>query len=186
MAEENQRDWFEEWLMIHSDELEKLQKKLGHLDLDYTPESLLRVEAWVLENYSSPDEILKEEEKMTLDGLLRYVGEVFKIHLQGRWNIHQEDPEHLFYNLPVISFPGNIPDTSPLSLITASLDRKSGNFLYDSLNRKKNYMESQDILARRKPDGKKGTPFGPSGFSFGGGQALFDAGEERHGGGGIG
>ncbi|KFZ40562.1 MULTISPECIES: hypothetical protein [Thermoactinomyces] len=177
MVQENQRDWFEEWLMIHPDELEKLQKKLGHLDLDYTPESLLRVEAWVLENYSSPDEILKDEEKMTLDGLLRYVGEVFKIHLQGRWNIHQEDPEHLFYNLPVISFPGNIPDTSPLSLITASLDRKSGNFLYDSLNRKKNYMESQDILARRKPDGKKGTPFGPSGFSFGGGQALFDAGE---------
>ena len=85
MVQENQRDWFEEWLMIHPDELEKLQKKLGHLDLDYTPESLLRVEAWVLENYSSPDEILKDEEKMTLDGLLRYVGEVFKIHLQGRW-----------------------------------------------------------------------------------------------------
>lgn len=147
VAQENQGDWFEEWLMILPDELEKLQKKLGHLDLDYTPESLLRLEAWILENYSSPDAILKDEEKMTLDGLLRYVGEVFKIHLQGRWNVKQEDPEYIFYNLPVISFPGNIPDTSPLSIITASLDRQTGRFIYDSLTRKKNYMESQGILS---------------------------------------
>lgn len=146
MRQENQGDWFEEWLMILPDELDKLQKKLGYLDLDYTPESLIRLEAWILENYSSIDAILNDEEKMILDGLLRYVGEVFKIHLQGQWKLNIKDPKHVFYQHPVISFSGKIPDTSPLSLITASIDRQTGRFMYDMLNRKKNYMESQGIL----------------------------------------
>lgn len=147
---ENNGDWFQEWLMLLPDELEKLQKELNHLDLDYSPESLLRLEGWILENYPSTDAILDDQEKMTLDALLRYVGEVFKIHLQGKWDVVLDDPQYVFYNLPIISFSGNIPNTSPLSLVTASIDRQTGEFIYDSLMKKKRFMESQGLIDVQK------------------------------------
>ncbi|TCW41729.1 hypothetical protein EDC32_1011396 [Laceyella sacchari] len=130
-------DWFEEWLMLLPDELEKIEKSLHHLDLDYSPESLLRLEGWILDHYPSMDAILDDREKMILDALLRYVGEVFRVHLQGKWEIVRGDPQYVFDYLPIIRFSGSIPNTSPLSLIIASIDRHTGEFIYDSLMKKK-------------------------------------------------
>jgi hypothetical protein len=147
---DNNEDWFEVWLMLLPDELEKLEKALHHLDLDYSPASLLRLEGWILENYPSMDAILDDREKMTLDALLRYVGEVFRVHLQGKWDIVRDDPQYVFYNLPIIRFSGNIPNTSPLSLVTASIDRHTGEFIYDSLMKKRCFMESHGLIDVQK------------------------------------
>ncbi len=141
---ENNGDWFQEWLMFLPDELEKLQEQLNHLDLDYSPESLLRLEGWILEKYPTMDSVL--EDKMTLDALLRYVGEVYRIHLQGKWDIVLDDPQYIFYNLPIISYPENAPNTSPLSLVTASIDRQTDNFIYDSFMKKKKWMEGEGLI----------------------------------------
>jgi hypothetical protein len=147
---DNNEDWFEVWLMLLPDELEKLEKALHHLDLDYSPASLLRLEGWILENYPSMDAILDDREKITLDALLRYVGEVFRVHLQGKWDIVRDDPQYVFYNLPIIRFSGNIPNTSPLSLVTASIDRHTGEFIYDSLMKKRRFMESHGLIDVQK------------------------------------
>lgn len=143
-------DWFEEWLMLLPDELEKVEKALHHLDLDDSPESLLRLEGWILDNYPSMDAILDDREKMTLDALLRYVGEVFRVHLQGKWDIVRNDPQYVCDHLPIIRFSGNIPNTSPLLLVTASFDRHTGEFIYDSLMKKRRFMENQGLIDVQK------------------------------------
>jgi hypothetical protein len=143
-------DWFEEWLMLLPDELEKIEKALNHLDLDDSPESLLRLEGWILDNYPSMDAILDDREKMTLDALLRYVGEVFRVHLQGKWEIVRGDPQYVFDCLPIIRFSGSIPNTSPLSLVIASIDRHTGGFIYDSLMKKRRFMENQGLIDVQK------------------------------------
>jgi len=101
------------------------------LNLDYSPESLLRLEEWILKSYPTAGDILKESEKRVLDSLGRYVGQVYRKNLGGKWKLYLDDPNNVFYGLPVIILPSEeIDPICPLSEVTASVDRRKGDYIY--------------------------------------------------------
>ncbi|MBA4547456.1 hypothetical protein H1R82_05625 [Thermoactinomyces intermedius] len=123
------RDQFEEWLFFASDVLEDFTNELTYLELDYSPESLIRLEKWILERHPSPDSLVKREKAEILDGMLRYVGEVYIKHLKAIWDVNLDDPQAVFYSMPIIRMPGNVI-VSPFSEIVASSDRRWGDYIY--------------------------------------------------------
>ncbi|TCS95887.1 hypothetical protein [Hazenella coriacea] len=138
-------DWFQEWLSLMPDVMEELTEKLESLELDYSPESLLRLEEWILEKYQTVDSIKAESEKMTLDALLRYVGEVYKQELKGRWGVLLDDPQYIFYGLPLVLFEKEA-NISPLSEVVASVDRRRGDYIYKVFMNKKKRMQENGLL----------------------------------------
>ncbi|MGA9525433.1 MAG: hypothetical protein WBV82_28495 [Myxococcaceae bacterium] len=141
-AEQNDRDAFEEWLMDMPDVLEDFVQALpAELELDYSPESLLRLETWILKRYRAVDELLSEQEKMTLDSLARYVGQVYRIQLHGTWDIQLDNPDEVYSGLPLVVFDHETA-VSPISRVVASVDRRAGDYIYKFFMKKKNRMES--------------------------------------------
>jgi hypothetical protein len=128
-----QADQFQVWLIHMDDALEEfiqtlpnpLQKKLNN-----TIESLDALEGWLLERYPSIEHAKPMSESLTIDGAARYVGEVFRVASGSKWAIQLDDPKQLFYGRPVLlgGKLGSIP-SSPLSMVTASLDRRTGKYL---------------------------------------------------------
>jgi hypothetical protein len=111
------------------------------LDLNFSPESLLRLEKWILQEYNTPEDILEENEKYTLDSLSCYVGEVYRRNLNGKWNLKLDDPSYAYYGVPLIEYTNTkIPDTCPLYDITASIDRRREDYIYNLFVKKKNKL----------------------------------------------
>ncbi|NEX92902.1 hypothetical protein G3573_08980 [Caulobacter sp. 17J65-9] len=98
--------------------------------LDFTPESFEALEGWALSRYASLAEARAPSEAATLDGASRYVGQVFRKSLGGRWFIDHRDPKNAFYGLPQLEgLKGQVAQICPLTLVTASLDRRTGTFI---------------------------------------------------------
>ncbi|MBH8609261.1 hypothetical protein [Thermoactinomyces sp. CICC 10521] len=135
---EAKNDLFQYWLMEMGDILDRFIEKMPkELELDFSPESLLRIEGWILENYATVGDILKESEKSLLDSLARYVGEVYRRNLNGKWKLYLDDPDNVFYELPVIIVPnGKVPVICPLTEVTASVDRRKGDYIYNLFQKK--------------------------------------------------
>ena len=126
-------DQFQEWLMDMSDAIERFQQSLpGELQgrLDYSPESLEIVENFALAKYPSVAEATKAGEAAAVDGIARYVGQVFRKRLGGKWIIDYSDRKNAFFGLPQLSgMVGQKVQLCPLTLVTASLDRRTGKFI---------------------------------------------------------
>lgn len=133
MDKEEQNDQFEYWLMDMDDTLERFRQALPVADihrLDYSAESLQFVEALVLAAYPDVPEALAPSETERIDQFARYVGEVFRKHLGGKWIIDFSDPKNAFYGMPQLSgLKGQLAQLCPLTLVTTSLDRRTGKFL---------------------------------------------------------
>lgn len=130
------RDDFEHWLFEMDDHLKEFIDILPtdiSSKLDYSTGSLSFLEGWLLSKYGSVNEILKESEKQTLDMVARYVGETFRKNLGGIWNIDLKNKKNVFYRMPVIEKLGSWTQC-PITLVTASLDRRSGSFMTGVLN----------------------------------------------------
>jgi hypothetical protein len=99
-------------------------------DLDYSPESLLLLEDWLLNKYENVDTALMGSEAKVVDGAARYVGEIFRKSFGGRWVIELIDKKNAFYGLPQLSgMVGQKAQICPSTLVTSSIDRRSGSFL---------------------------------------------------------
>jgi hypothetical protein len=133
VANNTVRDHFDDWLIDMDDAIDRFLNALpGNVRerLDFSPESLDVLERWLLERYPSLDAALAESEKDTLDGAARYVGETYRRTLGGRWDIELDDPKDVNYRLPVLTgFKGEYSRQSPVTLVTASLDRRAGSYL---------------------------------------------------------
>ena len=130
------RDDFEHWLFEMDDRLGDLVNALPadvSAKMDYSADSLSLLEGWLLENYRSSDDILQEPHKRTLDMLARYVGETFRKALGGIWSIDLENRRSVYYRMPVVEKSGCWVEC-PLSLVTASVDRRTGRFMVGVLN----------------------------------------------------
>jgi hypothetical protein len=127
------RDEFESWLVDMDDALERFVDGLPRevsQRLDYTPSSLDALEGWILDRYESTDQMLAASQAATVDGLARYIGETFRKAIGGRWEIRLDDPKYVFYGLPEIMGYSDKPTSlCPISLATASADRRSGRYL---------------------------------------------------------
>jgi hypothetical protein len=132
MAAEDEEDLFEHWLAHMDDALAEFFARLPSAlkaALDFTPASLDRLEAFLLERYPTVQAI-KADPEPYLDGAARYVGEVFRRHIGGRWRMRMDDPKYVYAGLPELTFLAT-KDTPvcPITLVSASLDRRTGVFI---------------------------------------------------------
>jgi len=94
------REQFEHFLFEMDDVLDAviLQARSGGFTLDYSLESLDSLETLLLRQYGPGEHgvLLKSR-------AARYLGEVFRRGLGGRWELCLKDPTYLYFKLPVIS-----------------------------------------------------------------------------------
>lgn len=138
---------FQYWLAHMDDALEEFRTRLPvgvREQLDGSPASLAVLEAWLLEQYPTARAIMSDAELANLDGAARLVGEVFRSALGGRWRIRLDDPKYAFHGLPELSFLDQ-KDTpvAPMTLVTASLDRRTGKFLSQVFHGTKDLVDRQ-------------------------------------------
>jgi hypothetical protein len=132
MTAADEADQFENWLAHMDDALAEFFARLPPAlkgALDYTPPSLDRLESFLLDRYPSVDAI-KVDPEPYLDGAARYVGEVFRRNIGGRWRMRNDDPKYIYAGLPELTFLAE-RDTPvcPITLVSASLDRRTGKFI---------------------------------------------------------
>jgi hypothetical protein len=132
-------DRFQYWLMQMDEEIDGF---LSHLPpharnrLDGTEESLDVLEGWLLERYASPEAARPQTEARILDGAARYVGEILRKRTGSKWAINFEK-SFVFCGLPILTGGTAFKDMPecPLTLVTASLDRRTGNYLSRAASR---------------------------------------------------
>ncbi|MDR6226823.1 hypothetical protein [Desmospora profundinema] len=137
LNKEEELDKFQFWLMEMWDTLDHFINELPEeLELDFSPASFLRIEKWILNNYRTIDEIKKDKTK--LDALARYVGETFRKELEGIWELSLDDPKYIYYGIPQINFKAkNVTPICPLTMVTACVDRRKGDYIYSIFTNKK-------------------------------------------------
>lgn len=132
MTADDDEDLFEHWLAHMDDALAQFFARLPpelKAALDFAPASLDRLEAFLLERYPSVQAI-KADPEPYLDGAARYVGEVFQRSLGGRWRMRMDDPKYVYAGLPELTFsPTRDTPVCPITLVSASLDRRTGAFI---------------------------------------------------------
>lgn len=100
-ATQEELDKFEHYLFEMDDVLAAFvsDARREGVDLDFSMESLDRLEAFVLsapKDEADAVELLKSRSA-------RYLGEVFRKHSGGRWELCLGDPKYLYFKLPVIA-----------------------------------------------------------------------------------
>lgn len=126
------RDDFELWLFRMDEELDGLFNSLSEeirQSLDYSLESLIELEKHLLNQYPSNKKILAESERNMFDGYVRYIGETIRKSAGGVWDIELDDSEKVFYQIPSLKSE-KYGRVSPVTLTTACLDRRRGDYLY--------------------------------------------------------
>ena len=146
-SREQSAEGFRAWLDYMADGLREFFECLPaevRTKLDYSVESLDVLEAWLLERYPSSDAAIQQSETLIIDGAARYVGETFCKILGGHWWV---DVKHdTFLGLPQITGFRPGPDSlCPLSYVTASTNRRRGDFISSILR-----IELADRLERKQ------------------------------------
>jgi hypothetical protein len=125
------QEGFEGWFLFIDATIRQLIDELPEEvagRLDFTTESLDALESWLLSKYDSPAAILQPTENWYLDRAAKYVGETIRRNAGGEWTIELEDQHYAYYGVPEIRsehFAAECPST----LVTASLDRRRGNYI---------------------------------------------------------
>ncbi|RKV80782.1 MAG: hypothetical protein D8H97_13245 [Neisseria sp.] len=104
--------------------------------LDFSMESLSIVEKHLLDSYQTIEQIMFEEPFYILDGYAVYVGETFRKIITNYdqsicWQLILEESD-VYYSLPVLA--GRNILSCPLTIVTASLDRRTGIYISSILN----------------------------------------------------
>lgn len=128
---------FEAWLWDMPNALKRFKNRMPpHIQsqLDFSIASLDTVEQYLLSQYQTIDDIMAEP-SFILDGYAVYVGETFRKALKGnplnQWELMLVE-DNVFFDLPVIHTTYYIG--CPLTLVTASLDRRTGHYWSGILN----------------------------------------------------
>ncbi|PTM54781.1 hypothetical protein [Desmospora activa] len=157
--QEGEERGFRFWLSEMDNQLQMLRVQLPAevgTRLDFSVESLLALEKWMLANFNTHQEMNADQK----DQLARYTGEVLRKGLNGFWGLETRE-DHMFYLIPHV-YPAAV---CPLRLVTTAVSRNRGNFLHNMINRKletvnrkeeqeglnydPNHPELQSFLAKR-------------------------------------
>jgi hypothetical protein len=126
-------DQFQNWLIYMDGAIDRLLKGLPdnvRNRLDYSEHSLSLLEEHLLKQYSSVAAIRAESEMDVWDGTARYIGETFRKNFGGKWVIDYGNDKNVFYGLPQLKgMLGQRAQFCPMTLVTASLDRRTGTYL---------------------------------------------------------
>ena len=134
---------FQEWLILIDFKMDFFTEEFAkeqNLTLDYSIESLDKLEGWILANYDDIKKLI-DDEKM-LDYLTVYIGETFRKHLGGKWYIDLKNKKNAYYSMPVLTDPSYRGEVyiAPMTYATACINRKKGNYISTIL---KNNMQDQ-------------------------------------------
>jgi hypothetical protein len=136
------RDHFEYWFFEMDDALERFLARLPpktRQKLDFSPSSLDILEAWILDAYPDIATMLKHDQADIVGGAARYIGETFRRTIGGYWDIRLDDPKMAFSGLPILTGSKERPTpVCPITLVTASADRRTGNYIRTVLEAKMN------------------------------------------------
>jgi hypothetical protein len=131
---------FEAWLIDMDDALERFMSEVPQpvsAQLDYTATALDVFENWLLGAYGTIEKYKNDSSTTIYDGCARYVGETYRRVLGGRqWSlcVRKKSP---YFHLPILSGP-SVAEECPHSLVTASLDRRTGAFMRSVLENSRN------------------------------------------------
>jgi hypothetical protein len=133
MNKSERADQFQAWLTHMDDAIAAFMQTLPaelQEQLNHSVASLDALEAWLLARYPSIEHSRPQSESLALDGAARYAGEIFRVVTGSKWDIQLDDPKVLFFGVPVLKGGklGSIP-ACPLTMVTASLDRRTGKYL---------------------------------------------------------
>jgi hypothetical protein len=133
MNKSERADQFQVWLIHMDDAMAEFMQTLPvglQEQLNHSVASLDALEAWLLARYPTIEHSRPKSETLVLDGAARYVGEIFRIVTGSKWDVQLDDPKALFFGVPVLNGGkfGSMPEC-PLSMVTASLDRRTGKYL---------------------------------------------------------
>ena len=100
--------------------------------LNFSLSSLYMLENWIIDKYSGIEEIKKSSEALNINKNGQYIGETFRNNINSlKWRIQLEEPQGLFYGLPILIDPDyrNTIPICPLTLGTATTSRRTGKYL---------------------------------------------------------
>lgn len=127
------REDFEYWLANMDDFLESFlagQPEEIRRRLDFTGPSLDVVEAIILRTYPDIKSMLEAGQSRAVNELACYIGETLRKSLGGKWDIRLDDPKFVYAGLPIlVDGPFRSLIECPLTLATATSDRRKGNYL---------------------------------------------------------
>jgi hypothetical protein len=129
----NENDQFQLWLVDMNDAIERFRKSVPPdlaARLDFPPGPLCDAEGHALAKYPTAGDIKQPSEAAVVDGVARYGGEVFRKQLGGKRLIDFTDKTNVFHGLAQLAgMAGQETQTCPLTLVTASMDRRTGKFM---------------------------------------------------------
>jgi hypothetical protein len=96
--------------------------------LDYSAASLEVLEKWLLASFASLATFQAPDARSLYDGGSRYVGEVFRRHLGGSWDLDRRKRSP-FYGLPILFETRSLGTACPHTLLSTSFDRNTGTFM---------------------------------------------------------
>lgn len=135
MTEEEKEDKkavFMEWTTFIEDRvnswLESANPEIREY-LDYSPESLERVEQYLLNNYHK-ETLAMQENKIPIDALVSYYGETLRRNIPGStWYIELDDDTSVDFSSPAVRAPIG-PLLGLYWLLKRVFAKNSGDFLY--------------------------------------------------------
>lgn len=117
---------YQEWLDNRDAIIEKLKIELDASTgeaLDFTPQSLQMVGAYLVDHFASLAELHRPENRSQHLGFSTYVFEVFRRNLGLEPHLPQDDPKYEYFGVPVLRFPDG-RDISPFDLVTFTVHRR--------------------------------------------------------------
>ncbi|MGH8081518.1 MAG: hypothetical protein ACREP7_13170 [Lysobacter sp.] len=122
------KEAFQIWLASDVEVRDELNGLIG-AELGLDADSLDALEKFLLARYADPDRILALGQRDVLDAAARHVGLVMLFTIdETEWAIDLDDADNVYYRLPIIRM-GDGAEECPLTMITAALDRRTGEYL---------------------------------------------------------
>lgn len=116
------------WIATIEEAREELEELVGS-ELSVDLESLDRLEKFLLKRFKSVDAALTLDARGVTDAAARVVGTTLLLAIDGaRWDINLDNPKAAYYRLPILVMPDGSVE-SPHAMVTASLDRRTGELL---------------------------------------------------------
>jgi hypothetical protein len=133
-----ERDSFLAWLYGMESAFDQLLALTGpevSSRLNFEVSSLDVLESWLLTRIVDYRELLSRENAALYDVSARYFGEVLRRAVGGDWVPCLEAPRSSNYGYPAIDYAGRGVRIVPHFCITATIDRKMGNYLSSIVRR---------------------------------------------------
>ena len=124
---------FNAWLLEMADAIKVFLALLPadlRVQLDGSPSSLDKLEAWLLLRYPSLDAAKSDKEAPIIGGAARYFGESLRTVTASHWAIELDDERFAFRGLPILRGGKLGPrGDCPQSMVTASIVRRTGQYM---------------------------------------------------------